>query len=92
MQESRPEVERQLGGRASITSALEGMLEVLPQGASKGAGLQVVLDKLGIAPENVLAMGDAENDVEMLKLAGVCSTSLSCPMIDSVLVGSPGIS
>lgn len=64
-------MERQLIGRATLTTALAGMLEVLPKDASKGAGLQVVLQELGIAPENVLAMGDAENDVEMLKLAGV---------------------
>lgn len=65
-------MEEQLGDSAALTTALSGMLEVLPKGASKAAGVRVVLEKLGVAPENVLAMGDAENDVEMLKLAGVC--------------------
>jgi HAD superfamily hydrolase (TIGR01484 family) len=72
VQEIRPEVEKQLNDKASITTALSGMLEVLPKGASKAAGLRIVLEKLNIAPENVMAMGDAENDKEMLKLAGVC--------------------
>lgn len=79
-------MEAQLSGQAAITTALSGMLEVLPKGASKGAGLQVVLEKLGVAPENVLAMGDAENDLEMLTLAGVCSSHFFlCKLSASVL-------
>lgn len=42
-----------------------------PLGGSKGAGLSWLLDWLGVAPEQVLALGDGENDVEMLQLAGV---------------------
>ncbi|PNH03878.1 hypothetical protein TSOC_010023, partial [Tetrabaena socialis] len=67
----RPAVERLLGGRASLTTALSGMLEVLPLGASKGSGLSWLLAHLGVKPENVMALGDGENDVEMLQLAGL---------------------
>ena len=34
-------------------------------------GVVRLLDRLGVGPEAVLACGDAENDVEMLALAGV---------------------
>ncbi|KXZ46767.1 hypothetical protein GPECTOR_41g732 [Gonium pectorale] len=68
--EIRPGVESLLGGRASLTTALSGMLEVLPLGASKGAGLRWLLDHLGVDPANVMALGDGENDVEMLAMAG----------------------
>lgn len=46
-------------------------LQVLPLGASKGAGVAWLLDRLGVDPSAVLALGDGENDVEMLQLAGL---------------------
>eukprot|EP00798_Chlamydomonas_sp_ICE-L_P006190 gene6190-2807_t len=67
----RPIAEAKLEGRASITVAIEGMLEVLPSGASKGAGLAWLLDHLGVKAENVMSMGDGENDLEMLKMTGL---------------------
>jgi len=45
--------------------------EVLPPNVNKGTGVMRLLDRLGVKPEAVLACGDAENDVEMLTLAGV---------------------
>lgn len=71
MQAVRPAIEEAVVGDASITSALGGMLEVLPQGASKAAGIEVVLETLGIKPNEVMALGDAENDLQMLEMAGV---------------------
>lgn len=47
------------------------MLELLPPGASKGAMLARLLADLQIPPSAVLAIGDAENDIEMIKLAGI---------------------
>lgn len=61
----------QLGTRAKITQALSDMLEILPKGASKGAGLKVLLRDMGVATAHVLAIGDGENDLEMLEMAGV---------------------
>ena len=46
------------------------MIEILPTGCSKGAGVAALLAELGIPPERVMAIGDGENDVEMLRLAG----------------------
>lgn len=67
----RPTIEAALSGRATCTTALSGMLEVLPVGASKGAGVQWLLNHLGISPSGLLALGDGENDIEMLQLAAV---------------------
>lgn len=62
----------QLDGTARLMQAgIMDMVEVLPPGASKGKTLKVLLGELGVAPENVLAMGDGENDIEMLQLAGI---------------------
>lgn len=57
--------------RVSLTSALTGMLEVLPAESSKGKGVKFVLDTLGIHPDNVMALGDGDNDVEMLDMVGL---------------------
>jgi hydroxymethylpyrimidine pyrophosphatase-like HAD family hydrolase len=43
----------------------------LPLGASKGAGVAWLLDHLGMNPTGLLALGDGENDIEMLQLAAV---------------------
>lgn len=65
---ARPSIERELLGDSEITRACEGMLEVLPRGASKGKGVQKLLRQLDISPDAALACGDGENDVEMLEL------------------------
>ncbi len=40
-------------------------MQVLPLGASKGAGVAWLLDHLGVDPRHVMALGDGDNDVEM---------------------------
>ncbi|HEX2619083.1 MAG TPA: Cof-type HAD-IIB family hydrolase [Phototrophicaceae bacterium] len=56
---------------ARLTQALPDMLEILPPGASKGNGLKTLLKELDVKPEEVLAIGDGENDIEMIQLAGI---------------------
>ena len=43
----------------------------MPQGVSKGTGLHTTLDTLRLSARNTLAIGDAENDHELLRLAEV---------------------
>eukprot|EP00752_Nemacystus_decipiens_P007109 g6369.t1 len=52
---------------AELTRGVPEMIEVLPEGASKAVGLEALLRELGIAPQEVIALGDEENDVEMLR-------------------------
>jgi hydroxymethylpyrimidine pyrophosphatase-like HAD family hydrolase len=44
---------------------------VLPQGISKATGLHAALEMLRLSARNTLAIGDAENDHEMLRVAEV---------------------
>jgi Cof subfamily protein (haloacid dehalogenase superfamily) len=60
-----------VGERATLTQALTNSVEILPRGASKGVGVARLLQHLDIDPQRVLAIGDAENDVEMLQLVGL---------------------
>jgi Cof subfamily protein (haloacid dehalogenase superfamily) len=46
-------------------------LEILPAGVSKGAALDVLLETVGIPREEVVAVGDNWNDLEMIEAAGL---------------------
>jgi len=46
------------------------ILDILPPGCSKGAALRRLAQRRGLAPEEVMAIGDNWNDLEMLEFAG----------------------
>jgi hydroxymethylpyrimidine pyrophosphatase-like HAD family hydrolase len=48
-----------------------GRVMTMGQGLSKATGLQAALHRLRLSPRNTLAIGDAENDHELLRLAEV---------------------
>ncbi|XP_058074130.1 endoribonuclease YBEY, chloroplastic [Magnolia sinica] len=58
-------------GRAGIVQSQPDMLEIIPTGTSKGNGVQMLLDHLGTTAKEIMAVGDGENDVEMLQLASL---------------------
>lgn len=46
------------------------LLDILPDNASKGTGVAKLAERHGIARDEVMAIGDNFNDVEMLEFAG----------------------
>lgn len=54
-----------------VTSSVPGNAEFNARGVDKGRGLLPVMEKLGIDKDHVIAVGDSDNDLEMLKMAGV---------------------
>ena len=57
---------------ATVTQAIPTMLELLPAGCSKAYGVEQVCLALGIDPRTeLLAIGDAENDVGMLQMSSI---------------------
>ncbi len=46
-------------------------LEVIPAAIHKGQGVLDTCKALGISPENSIAFGDAQNDIPMLRAAGI---------------------
>ncbi|GAB5493402.1 MAG: sugar-phosphatase [Phototrophicaceae bacterium] len=67
----RWQLDQQIGNKVSFTDGgVFTSLEVLPKGANKGHGVKTLLRQLGAQPENVMGIGDAENDVEMLETVG----------------------
>lgn len=67
-QRHRIELGKLLSDKGTITQAVPRLLEVLPFGASKGAGVELFLKHHGIDPSECMAFGDGENDLEMLRL------------------------
>ncbi len=65
----RWQLNAQVNGAVDMVMVLQ--LEILPAGASKGAALKTLLKDLKIPSEQVMAIGDGDNDVEMIQLAGI---------------------
>lgn len=55
----------------SVTASGSTYIEIRPEKSSKALGLKVLCDRYRISPENVLAVGDNDNDVELLSWAGL---------------------
>ncbi len=68
---ARPSLEACVGAQASVVQAVPGMLDILPRESSKGAGLATVLSRLGLVRGQAMAIGDAENDIELFANAGI---------------------
>ena len=49
----------------------ENVIDINSQTSGKASGIQTICNELGILPENVIAFGDGENDMEMLSAAGI---------------------
>ncbi|HEM3490098.1 TPA: HAD family hydrolase [Streptococcus suis] len=57
------------GQLVAVTSGY-GSIDILPQGIHKAWGLEQVLISLDIEPEQVMAFGDSDNDIELLSYVG----------------------
>lgn len=57
-------------GVAEVVTSKPYFLEILPLGADKGSALHRLAGRLDIPMESVMAVGDAMNDMGMLKAAG----------------------
>ncbi|XXG45882.1 hypothetical protein AAC387_Pa02g0847 [Persea americana] len=67
----RPHWSEATKGRAGVVQAQPDMLEIIPVGTTKGGGVQTLLDHFGATAQEIMAIGDGENDVEMLQLASL---------------------
>ncbi|HTX74195.1 MAG TPA: HAD hydrolase family protein [Rectinemataceae bacterium] len=56
---------------ATVLFSGPGFLEIVAAGVSKARGLRAFLDRRQLALEEVFAIGDAENDEEMLLASGI---------------------
>jgi len=64
------ELQELLGGRAEVTRSLIGFCEITAPGVNKGKALNWLCRQLGVDPGDVVAVGDAPNDLPLLEAAG----------------------
>ena len=59
-----------LGDSVDVVVSAPTLLELLPKGVSKAHGIRRLMESTGWDAENVVAVGDYYNDIEMLDMAG----------------------
>ena len=60
-----------LQGEISVYRSEPYFLELVPLGIDKAQSLAVLLDKLGMKREEMVAIGDGYNDLSMIQFAGL---------------------
>jgi Cof subfamily protein (haloacid dehalogenase superfamily) len=72
MEERKRAFERYLSRKdLYVTFFGEDNFEVMPAGVNKGLALKIAAEKLGIPMAEVMAIGDSDNDREMIREAGL---------------------
>lgn len=64
------ELNRVVDEHLSVVTSGHGCIDLIVSGVHKGHALETLMDIWNIRPEEVMAFGDARNDLEMLQLAG----------------------
>lgn len=54
-----------------MTSSIDHLIEISNENAGKHSGIKYMMELLNLKREEVAAFGDAENDMDMLKFAGI---------------------
>lgn len=54
-----------------VVSSWENNFEIMPAGTSKGTAVQRLAEIIGVKQEEVICIGDSENDLSMIKYAGL---------------------
>lgn len=65
------EVNDLFDGHVRAVSSGYGCIDILQDGIHKAWGLVELLKRWNLKPEQIMAFGDSENDIEMLELAGI---------------------
>ena len=60
-----------IAGECTMTRWNLGGMDIIAKGGGKVPGIRKYLEREGIAVEEIIAFGDGENDMEMLRFAGI---------------------
>ena len=55
----------------SVSASWSNNLELMPEGVNKGRALRELTARLGLTPGQVMALGDFDNDLDMIEYAGL---------------------
>ena len=65
------EIRQEFGSAAQIVRSKAIYIEITRPDANKGRALRWLAESMGLTMEEVMAIGDSNNDVSMLKMAGI---------------------
>ncbi|GAG46481.1 unnamed protein product [marine sediment metagenome] len=66
-------------GQVAMTQDQTHLLQIMSRGVSKGAALKLVCKRYDVALQKTIAIGDAPNDIDMLKISGIGIAMASAP-------------
>eukprot|EP00929_Paragymnodinium_shiwhaense_P036873 TRINITY_DN19717_c0_g3_i1.p1 TRINITY_DN19717_c0_g3~~TRINITY_DN19717_c0_g3_i1.p1 ORF type:complete len:1043 (-),score=254.61 TRINITY_DN19717_c0_g3_i1:322-3450(-) len=75
MSKVKPQVQRLVAGKANCAQSLPTTMDIMCPNTNKASGLHVLLQALGLSEADACAIGDSENDLEMLQ-----SVRVACAM------------
>ncbi|KXT78076.1 Hydrolase (HAD superfamily) [Streptococcus sp. DD11] len=61
----------ELAQRFSAVRSQAYIYETMPKGVTKASALRELAERLAVSPAEIMAVGDANNDIEMLEFAGL---------------------
>lgn len=64
------DLEAELADKFSMVRSQPYLFEAMPKGITKASGLRELAQKLDVKDKDIVALGDAANDLEMMKAAG----------------------
>lgn len=68
-----------MNDKLEITTSMSGRLVIVNKGSTKATAVEKIMARLNIGRENIIAIGDGENDIEMIKNAGYGVAMLNAP-------------
>jgi len=90
----RPEVQRVVGALPSLKLLDSGFFyHIMPSDIEKGMGLRAAVELMGIEASDVVAIGDSEVDMDLLRAAGfgvaVCDSSEDLKAVADLVTEGP---
>ncbi len=67
----RKNIPKEIIEKYEVTSSVPEYIEFVKKGIKKSEAIKFIMDKCKIKQEEVIAIGDGENDIEMLRFAGL---------------------
>ena len=65
------DVQQRFDGKVTVTSSRDNFLELMEPGVNKWNAVKAVAEVYGIKPEEVMCIGDSNNDLSMIENAGI---------------------
>ena len=65
------DIQREFEGKVVVTSSRDNFLELMEPGVNKWEAVKAVAESYGITPEEIMCIGDSNNDLSMIKNAGI---------------------